>query len=1141
MADPIAVAFVLVRPDTTGFAATLQAELKKQLLQAQASVKPIVIPVVAGGGAAASSGAGSVQASVASQAALASEITATATAAGVATRATVSLATAQAAVDRANLELLRSTAALNTAQSAEVVDSQAVTIALARQAAATSGVALANERLTFASAGLAAEQAGLGGVGRAAATAESGILASAGANNILRGSLIGLARVTPVAVFGLGVYGTAAIAAGLAVTKAIGSAADFEQQLNTFQAVTGATANQMREVADTAKQLGSDLSLPATSASDAALALTELAKAGLSVEDALAGAKGVLQLGTAANISAGEAANIVATELNAFSLSGTQAVHVADLLAGAANAAQGEIADFGIAFQQVAAVAFQVNLSIEQTTGALTELARAGLKGADGGTSLRTMLLRLVPTTKEAAAFQHALGIEFDNTRSAGEQLPHLLDQYRHALSLLTPAQQQLVLTQIFGQDAIRAASILIRGGSDALNESTAAANKAGEAQKVAEAKTKGLSGAYAGLKSNLETLGITLGTAVIPPLTTFTNDVSAVVGVVTKGVTAIADLGHQGGFLGDSLHKVGVATKEVAKLQAPFIGEIEKLRVAVDGARSAWNFLTGAEDNAGEAAKRNAAAIATAAQVARESIDETARVGSAVTVAGGVDEDVQQAARSADHTTEEERLQRQKVRDAQLKKQIIDMNARRKAINDALAPRNLRDPLLQAQLSGDLNAELAGDRAIEDFFQKRLDSAEKGTARYTKILGSLQTAHAASQAVLDQINQEAKSASDKQAAALKEATSQAASALREELSDREAALQLQIEINDSVVALGDKQTQVVLDGVNAGLKIKGNIDILHRKAVQNADGSVSTVRTISIGTDAGEVLIPTVIGGKVVSNKAAIQHFIQTNENFGTFASVATANLYAERLHQEQAGLLVRQNADQQLLALLREESHDSRLTAGERIEAASKLRDLIVTQAKAEIDLRNAKLDLAIQTAQTLTPNDASDDKVAIQNRLNAMDQQINGILKIKNRTTAQEAALVELQSARLSLQATLNDAAGGGGFSLSDLFAEAVKQLNQFGSNVSGSVITGGGARAAVAGAILSQAPQDRSDVVGRVIAQKSDKQIAEAARSNQLLKQILDAVSGPSGSGADLVPPAGFATAVHARQLTNVTGF
>lgn len=81
-----------------------------------------------------------------------------------------------------------------------------------------------------------------------------------------------------------------------------------------------------------------------------------------------------------------------------------------------------------------------------------------------------------------------------------------------------------------------------------------------------------------------------------------------------------------------------------------------------------------------------------------------------------------------------------------------------------------------------------------------------------------------------------------------------------------------------------------------------GNIDVHKRPVVHNTDGSISTVRSMSIGTDQGEVLIPTVVGGRVVSDEEAVNHFYQTGEHLGIFRTPEDATAYAESLHSQQA-----------------------------------------------------------------------------------------------------------------------------------------------------------------------------------------------------------------------------------------------
>ena len=81
----------------------------------------------------------------------------------------------------------------------------------------------------------------------------------------------------------------------------------------------------------------------------------------------------------------------------------------------------------------------------------------------------------------------------------------------------------------------------------------------------------------------------------------------------------------------------------------------------------------------------------------------------------------------------------------------------------------------------------------------------------------------------------------------------------------------------------------------------KGNIDLNNRPVVYNKDGSISTVRSISIGEDGKEILIPTVVNGRIVSDEEAIEHYHNTGEYLGKFNTTQEANAYAENLHKEQ------------------------------------------------------------------------------------------------------------------------------------------------------------------------------------------------------------------------------------------------
>lgn len=86
------------------------------------------------------------------------------------------------------------------------------------------------------------------------------------------------------------------------------------------------------------------------------------------------------------------------------------------------------------------------------------------------------------------------------------------------------------------------------------------------------------------------------------------------------------------------------------------------------------------------------------------------------------------------------------------------------------------------------------------------------------------------------------------------------------------------------------------------GLLTPGNLDLSKRPTVKNADGSISTVRSITVDADGKALLLPTVIGDKVVSNEEAIAHWRKTGENLGVFDNSENADAYAQSLHEEQA-----------------------------------------------------------------------------------------------------------------------------------------------------------------------------------------------------------------------------------------------
>ncbi len=289
--------------------------------------------------------------------------------------------------------------------------------------------------------------------------------------------------------------------------SALDTAMDYQSSLNMMQAVSGATAEQMARVAETAKALGADMSLPATSAGDAAKAMTELAKAGLSVEQSMAAAKGVLQLSAAGSLSNAAAAEITANALNAFGLEGTRATDVANMLAAAANASSAEVTDVADSLKMASAVFASAGVPIEELVASIGQMANAGIKGSDAGTSLKGMLLSLQAPTDKAKNLMNELGINIYDAQGTMLPFGSIIEQFSSKLGDLTQEQRNAALATIFGSDAVRAANIVLMGGVEAHNQMLAAVTREGAAADLAGARMQGLTGALQGLQSQLETV----------------------------------------------------------------------------------------------------------------------------------------------------------------------------------------------------------------------------------------------------------------------------------------------------------------------------------------------------------------------------------------------------------------------------------------------------------------------------------------------------------------------------------------------------------------------------------------------------------------------------------------------------------
>lgn len=323
----------------------------------------------------------------------------------------------------------------------------------------------------------------------------------------------------------------AAIAGGLGL--AVKTAADFEQGLSNIKAVSGATTDQMDKIHDKALQIGKDTAFGAT---EAASAMEELAKAGLSIDDILGGAAdATVALAAAGGVDMPTAATIASNAMNQFGLTAKDMGNTVNLIAGAANASAIDVTDFGMSMSQVGAVANLAGLSFGDTAVAIAELGNAGIKGSDAGTSLKTMLSNLQPTTKTAADAMKQLGIitadgsnKFYDAQGNVKSLGEIQQVLQDSTKDLTAGQKQMALQTIFGSDAIRAAAVMADQGAAGFDKMNASMSKVSAAD-VAATRMDNLNGAVEQFKGGVETAAITIGEQLIPLLKSLTAGLGSV------------------------------------------------------------------------------------------------------------------------------------------------------------------------------------------------------------------------------------------------------------------------------------------------------------------------------------------------------------------------------------------------------------------------------------------------------------------------------------------------------------------------------------------------------------------------------------------------------------------------------------
>lgn len=316
--------------------------------------------------------------------------------------------------------------------------------------------------------------------------------------------------IGPVASGLLTAFSVGAVVSGFttALLGASKKVLDFEQKIADLKSITGATGKDLEFLENRAIELGKQTKGGAEMVVEAykliASAKPELLE---NVKDLDAVTQAVLTLSQASGMELPDAAKKLTDAMNQFNAPASDAALFVDALANGAKYGAAEIPEITDALLKFGAVANNTNISIQESTALIELLAEKGLKGAEAGTALRNVLLKLsAPDAlpKEARQEFEKLGISMEFLKD--KTIP--IQQKMEALKPLLKDNASIV--KVFGTENATAA-INIISHTDRLKELSSKMNEFGTAQEQADIKTNTLQGDLDKLSARYDSLVLSI------------------------------------------------------------------------------------------------------------------------------------------------------------------------------------------------------------------------------------------------------------------------------------------------------------------------------------------------------------------------------------------------------------------------------------------------------------------------------------------------------------------------------------------------------------------------------------------------------------------------------------------------------
>ncbi len=341
---------------------------------------------------------------------------------------------------------------------------------------------------------------------------------------------IGAAVVAAFAVDKIKDFGKACISAGM----------DFDSQMSTVAAISGATGEEFEILRAKAQEMGATTAFSAT---ESAQAMEYMAMAGWKTTDITNGLAGVMNLAAASGEDLATTSDIVTDAMTAFGMSADQSTYFADVLAQTATNANTNVGMMGETFKYVAPLAGAMGYNIEDMSAAIGLMANAGIKGSQSGTSLRNIITNLASPTDTVAGAMDDLGISLTDSDGKTKSFGETLSDLRISFADLDEVQKTQYASAIAGKEGMSGLLALINSSDEDFDKLTdSIKNCTGASEKMAEIRLDNLEGDVTLFKSALEGAQIAITDKLTPVLRNLVKKATDWLPKIQKSIIAVID-----------------------------------------------------------------------------------------------------------------------------------------------------------------------------------------------------------------------------------------------------------------------------------------------------------------------------------------------------------------------------------------------------------------------------------------------------------------------------------------------------------------------------------------------------------------------------------------------------------------------